>query len=261
MKPIQALSVLFFAAIFTFGCRSTKSLSSAGELDANMTSRILIKEHLNQNSRFKTLQARVKLDYTQDQKTQGYTVNLRIEKDKVIWINATLGLARAMITPDKVQFYDKINNQYFDGDYRLLSDLLGITLDFKKVQSLLLGETIFNLREGTYTNSTHEGSYVLQPKDQLAILELFYLINPGHFKLDSQQLFQPLKRRMLQVDYTKYQEVQNQIVPEQFKIIAVEDTEEVSVEMEYKSVTLNEKLRFPFTIPSGFKEIQLEHAD
>lgn len=260
MKSIR-IFLIYLLAVVAFGCKSTKTLTSKGEVKANMTAKELIKENLNQNARFKTLQAKVKIEFTQDQKTQGYSVNLRIDKDKIIWINATLGLARAMITPDKVRFYDKINNQFFDGDYALLSNLLGIELDYNKVQNLLLGEAIFNLKEDKYTLSTHENSYVLQPQAQKAMLELFFLFNPGHFKIDSQQLYQPSKRRILEIDYKSYQRVSKQILPENFKIIAVEDTDEVTIDMEYKSVTLNEDLRFPFSIPSGFKEISLANAE
>lgn len=260
MKLIR-IFVFICITIVAFGCGSTKSIKSRGELKSTMTAKELIKENSNHNARFKTLQAKVKIDYIQDKKSQGYTVNLRMEKDKVIWINSVLGLARVMITPDRVSFYDKINNQYFDGDYRLLSDLLGIELDFKKVESLLLGEAIFNLKEDKFKLSTQENSYVLQPKEQQSALELFFLLNPGHYKMDSQQLYQPFKRRILEIDYKSYQKINKQILPENLKIIAVEDTEEVTIEMEYRSVTLNEDLRFPFKIPTGFKEIRIENAE
>lgn len=226
-----------------------------------MTAKELIWENQTQKARFKTLQAKVKIEYTQDERSEGYTVNLRMEKDKIIWINSVLGLARVMITPDRVSFYDKINNQYFDGDYSLLSDLLGIDLDFKKVESLLLGESIYNLEVDKYKLSTQENSYVLEPKKQQAVLELFFLLNPSHFKMDSQQLYQPLKRRILEIDYKSYQKVNKQILPENLKIIAVEDTDQVTIEMEYRSVSLNEDLRFPFKIPSGFKEISIANAE
>ena len=260
MKQFRILVFIFFTVV-VFGCRSTKSLTSKGEVNSKMTAKELIRQNKNNIAKFKTLQAKVKIDYTQDNKTQGYTVNLRMEKDKVIWINSVLGLARVMITPNQVSFYDKINNQYFDGDYRLLSDLLGIDLDFKKVENLLLGEAIFNLKEDNYKISTQENSYVLQPKEQQSVLELFFLLNPGHFKMDSQQLYQPSKRRILEIDYKSYQKVNKQIFPENVKIIAVEDTEEVTIEMEYRSVSLNEDLRFPFKIPSGFKEIKIANAE
>ena len=73
--------------------------------------------------------------------------------------------------------------------------------------------------------------------------------------MDSLQLAQQLKRRLLQVDYSSYQEVDKEILPKNIKIIAVEDADQVIIRMEFKSVSLNEKLRFPFKIPSGYKEI------
>ena len=259
MKLIRILVLIL--TVVAFGCKSTKSITSKGKLNANMTAKELIWENQTQKARFKTLQAKVKIEYTQDERSEGYTVNLRMEKDKIIWINSVLGLARVMITPDRVSFYDKINNQYFDGDYSLLSDLLGIDLDFKKVESLLLGEPIYNLEVDKYKLSTQENSYVLEPKKQQAVLELFFLLNPFHFKMDSQQLYQPLKRRILEIDYKSYQKVKKQILPENLKIIAVEDTDQVTIEMEYRSVSLNEDLRFPFKIPSGFKEISIANAE
>jgi hypothetical protein len=101
----------------------------------------------------------------------------------------------------------------------------------------------------------------LEPKKQQAVLELFFLLNPSHFKMDSQQLYQPLKRRILEIDYKSYQKVNKQILPENLKIIAVEDTDQVTIEMEYRSVSLNGDLHFPFKIPSGFKEISIANAE
>jgi hypothetical protein len=241
-------------------CKSARSVVTKGEVNDKLSARQLIKENSKQDARFKTLQAKVKIDIIQDLKESSYTVNLRMERDKTIWISATLGLARAMITPDSVKFYDKINNQYFDGNYELLSNLLGVDLDFTKVQSLLIGEALFNLKDDNYIISTNDASYILQPKNQNALLELFLLFNPSHFKMDSQQLLQPLKKRFLQIDYLNYQEVDKEIVPQNLKIIAVEDNEELNVIMEYKSVSINEDVRFPFRIPSGFDEIILDNA-
>lgn len=164
-------------------------------------------------------------------------------------------MVRAKITPTTVGFYNKLDQTYFDGDYRLISDLLGTELDFIKVQNLLLGEAIFELRDQSYDAGVHETSYLLQPKEQSALFEIFLLLNPGHFKMDSQQLAQPEKRRMLQIDYKNYQEVEKQILPQNIKIIALEEESETIITMDFKSISLNNELRFPFRIPSGFEEI------
>ncbi|MDG5491148.1 DUF4292 domain-containing protein [Psychroserpens sp. SPM9] len=259
MKIIKCSLVCLFL-VFANSCKSARSVVASGQVDSKLTVKQLIRENKKQDAKFKTLQAKVKIDVIEDLKESSYTVNLRMEKDKTIWISATLGLARAMITPDRVQFYDKINNQYFDGNYQLLSDLLGIELNYDKVQSLLIGEPLYALRDSDYAISTSENSYILQPKNQDLLLELFLLFNPSHFKMDSQQLLQPSKMRFLQIDYLGYQDVDKEILPQNIKIIAVEDSEELNVVLEYKSVSINEDVRFPFRIPSGFDEIILDNA-
>lgn len=249
---------LIITALLIVGCKSSTSVMSSGELDEKLSAKQIIKQSNKSKVNFNTLQSRVKIDYTRDGKSKGVGVNLRMEKDKVIWLNGPLSVARAKITPQRVSFYDKLNNQYFDGDFRLLSDLLGTELDFEKVQNLLLGEALYNLNEGSYRASTHEKSYVLQPKNQQALFEIFFLLNPSHFKMDSQQISQLQESRMLQVDYLKYQEVGKQKLPEVVKIIALDSGDETIIDMEYRSVSLNEKLRFPFRIPSGYDEIVLK---
>lgn len=254
IKLIGALLIILVA----FGCNSSKRVASSGELNKKITSKQLIKEHNKNDAKFKTLQARVKVEYNQGDKSQSHTINLRMEKDKTIWISATLGIVRAKITPSKVSFYNKLDNTYFDGDFSLISDLLGTKLDFNKVQNILLGNALYNLKEGSYDNDIHEGSYVLSPKEQNELFEIFYLLNPKHFKMDAQELAQALEQRMLRIDYKDYQEIDNQIIPQTVKVIAVDSNEETSINMEFKSVTLNSDLRFPFRIPNGFDEIVIK---
>lgn len=259
LRSVKGLIVLSALACLMFaGCRSSKSISSSGELNEGLTAKQIIRESNRSKANFRTLQSRVKIDYTRDGKSKGVGVNLRMQKDKIIWMNGPLSIARAKITPNRVSFYDKLNNQYFDGDFRLLSDLLGTELDFDKVQNILLGDAIYNLNEGSYKASTHEHSYVIQPKEQLALFEIFFLLNPSHFKMDSQQITQWQENRTLEVDYLKYQEVQKQKLPELVKIIALDSGDETIIDMEYRSVSLNEDLRFPFRIPSGYDEIVLK---
>lgn len=253
-RILLTLALIFFVV----SCKSTKNVIESGKASEKLSAKQVIRQHQKNDAEFKTLQGRVKIDITQNQKEQGSTFNLRIEKDKVIWLSAKLGLARMMITPEKVSFYNKLDNEYFDGDYELLSDFVGVELDFYKVQNILLGQAIFDLKDQPHTVSVNENSYALQPKDQNALLELFYLVNPSHFKMDSLQLFQQLKKRILQVDYASYQEIDKQVLPKDIRIIAVENADEVSIKMEFKSMTLNEDVRFPFRIPAGYKEIVIK---
>lgn len=249
--------IIFLLLVFTFSCKSTKTVSSS-ERNLGLSTKQLIKENVKNKAEFKTLVARVKLQVFKGEKVDKYTVNMRIEKDKKILLMSTpISVIKALITPEKVSFYNKLDNTYFEGDFKYLSDLLGTDLDFEKLQNLLLGEALFGLKTEPLKLTVNDNEYVLQPKKQNPLFELFYLISPTHFKIISQQLSQPQEQRHLQIDYKSYQEVDKQILPENIKVIAVEADEEFVLDMEFKAVSLNEKLRFPFKIPSGFKEIKL----
>lgn len=248
-----------FALIFLLGlvsCRSPRTLTSTST-DFSLNKKQVIKEHQKLTPNFKTLQSKVRIDYKKGDDEHSYSATIRIEKDKAIWINSTLSVVRVLITPDRVSFYNKLDNTYFDGDFSYLSDLLGTQIDFSKAQNILLGETVYNLEQDDYVLSTHEDSYLLQPKEQKQLFEIFFLINPAHFRLNSQQVAQNLEQRMMEVDYISYQEVGRQVFPEKLKVYSIEKSVETIIGLEFKSITLNEDLNFPYKIPSGFKQLEL----
>ncbi len=253
LKTISTLLII----LLVFSCKTAKTVSSDGEITSDFSAKQLIKKNAKSVANFKTLTARVKADYSRKDKSKGTTISLRMEKDKTIWMSK-LGIIKMIITPNRVALYNKLDNTYFDGDFELLSDFVGTDLDFNKVQNILLGEALFNLKKDDYVASTHENSYLLKPKTPNALFEIFYLLNPSHFKMDSQQFTQHQEQRHLQIDYKNYQEVDKQTLPQNIKIIALESFDETIIDLEYKSVALNEKIRFPFRIPSGYKEIEIK---
>jgi hypothetical protein len=249
-------AVLFLLVLLVCHCKSSKTIGG-GEANFNLNAKQLLKENDKKTPDFKTLQSKLRITYSQDGKEQSYTVNFRAKKDEVLWISAAFSVVKALITPEKVSFYNKLDNTYFEGDYKYLSNLLGTELDFQKVQNLLLGEAIFNLNASTYEVSVTDDAYILQSKLQRELFEIFFLLDPVHFKIKSQQVSQPKEFRHLQIDYLSYQEVEKQTLPERIKVIAVEVNNETIIDLEFKGITLNEDISFPYRIPSGFKEIKL----
>jgi len=258
MRKYRISFTIILIFVWAIGCKSSKTVAS-GDANFDLTAKQVIRENSKNQANFRTLASRVKINVVDGSREHNYTVNLKIEKDKKILLSSTpISVVKALITPEKVSFYNKLDNTYFDGDYAYLSNLLGTELNFTKVQNLLLGEAIFNLKDGKFDLSKSEESYILQPKDLDELFEIFFLINPAHFKLDSQQLTQVEESRFLQIDYLKYQKANRQTLPERIKIIALEQTDELTIDLEYKSLSLNEDLRFPFKIPSGYDEIILK---
>ncbi|MGB1307376.1 MAG: DUF4292 domain-containing protein [Oceanihabitans sp.] len=253
-KIIYASLIIVFALV---SCKSAKSVSS-NNTNLNLTAKQLIKENTKVTPNFKTLAARIKLEIIEGEKSKSYAVSLRIKKNNTIWLSGGLGMVKARITPNSVSFYNKLDNTFFEGDYAYLSDVLGTQLDFNKVQNLLLGEALYSLNSNTYEAFTQDNQYVLKPKVQPEAFELFYILSAAHFKINSQQLAQEKEQRMLQIDYTNYQEIANQTFPKYIKINAIEGIKETKINVEFKSIALNEKLSFPFKIPSGYEKIVLK---
>jgi len=258
MKIFNKSLYTFLIIIITFfGCKSSKTVTGSDALNANASAKSIVKNIEKNASTFKTLNGRLKMESIQGTKSQSYTVSFRMEKDKTIWLSK-LGIVRAIITPNRVAFYNKLDGTYFDGDFSYLSNLLGTDVDFGILQNMILGEPIYKVNTKDYEASNFGKSYLLQPKKQRDLFELFLLINPSHFKMDSQQIAQPKELRQLEINYENYQEVEKAIIPENIKIVAVEKDEQLLVNLELKSLSLNQDLRFPFTIPSGYKELQLK---
>jgi hypothetical protein len=258
MKIKHYLWMILWMIIGLSACKSTKNLTHSATVDANLSAKQIIKNHQQAQAKFKTLVGKLKADYKKGDESTGTTINLRIEKDKTIWMSAPFSMAKVLITPDQVSFYNKLDNTYFEGDFKLLSDFVGTDLDFKKVQNILLGESLFELDKGRYNVHEKDNSYALTPKKQRTLFEIFYLVNPSHFKMDAQSLSQSQHNRFLEVNYKSYQEIGKTSLPHQIDIIASDNGSKTLLNLELKSVELNKSVRFPFKIPSGFKRITLQ---
>ncbi len=243
--------------LFVLSCKSTK-LVSDGTVDERLSSKAIIRTHYQNQPTFKTLSGKVKIDYTDGEDSQSFSVSLRLEKDKAIWMSAPLGIVKAYITPNKVSFYNKLQNEYFDGDFSYLSDLLGTEVDFKIVQNLLLGQALLDLREKKYEASITGEHYRLVPKANEVLYKILFEIEPKNFKMASQQLSQPLKKRLLEIKYENYQRIGDEVLPNTININAVEKNTENRIQLEYRNLELNRTLNFPYKIPKGYEEIVLE---
>ena len=244
-------------ALLSLGCKSTKPVTDAG-LDGNLSVRNIIRNHYKNELQFETLRGRIRIDYNDGRSIQSLGVSFRMQRNKAIWISAPLGVVKAYITPERVSFYNKLEQEYFDGDFVYLSRIVGTELDFQKVQNILFGQALFDLRAGDYQALLDEQFYKLQPEKTQDFFETLFQIEPRHFKLASQQVSQPWKKRLLQIRYLKYKEVENNIIPSEIGITAIDTDERTQIGIEYRNLELNKPLNFPYRIPKGYDEIVLD---
>lgn len=239
----------------------TKKVISDGKVNEKMSAKNIIRQHYLNQLDFKTLAGRLKIGYSDGDASQSLAVSLRMQKDKVIWISAPLGIVKAYITPERVSFYNKLENEYFDGDFSYLSNLLGTELDFEKVQNLLLGQALFDLNEGGYAKSIAGENYELKPKNPETLFKMLFRIEPRNFKMATQQLSQPLRKRLLDINYRNYQKIHKWILPNEINILAIDNDVRNTIDIEYRNIEFDQPVRFPYRIPEGYKEIVLAKND
>ena len=251
---MRALVVSGIAALLTAGCGSGKTLGG-GQVDTRITARNVIRNHVNGEPDFRTLSGRLAIDYSDGESDQSVTVTLRMKRDQIIWLSAPLGVVKVYITPDSVSYYNKLQDEYFEEDFRYIRELLGSEINFGQLQNLLLGQSIADLREGKFDLEFTENAYQLKPKEAQLLYTLLFQVEPAHFRMGMQQLAQPELRRLLEIRYTGYQEVSGRIFPEKVRIAATDDNGRISVSVDFRQLELNRDLNYPFRIPKGYNSI------
>ncbi len=258
MKRTLYLITLVVVLIFQ-ACKGTKNINTVKI--KKMSANKIIAHHYDNSFDFETINAKLSVRYNDDEQSYNSSVTLRIKKDSVIWLSAKfLGItvAKAKITPSKVQYYLKVNKTYFDGNFEMISDWIGTELDFQKIQNLLLGEALYDLKSEPYEAAINERGYLLSPKKELALFDRLFTIDPITFKMVGEQLKQAQEDSKVSVKYTEYQEVEKQKFPKAIRIEGTQKEKRTLIEMDYRSVDYNARVSFPFKIPAGFKEVIIE---
>lgn len=247
----------WFGIVFLASCKSLKVKSDA-TLSPTSSLKQIVAIHESKAFQFTTLQSKVKATYFDGKKTVTPSITLKMQKDEKIWMSAKfLGftVAKILITPTSFSFYEKLGKKYFTGDYALLEKYLNRKVTFRQLQNIFLGQNILPISKGFAVQSL--------PNKQLAVISenenikvLFDLLTA---KVTNYQVAE--NQKQLAVEYLGYQKVNNQDFPETMAIKATATNaigvSEKYLQMQFKNVVLDEKLSFPFTIPSDYSELKL----
>lgn len=210
------------------------------------------------NVEFRFLAAKGKAQFDYQGQQQGANINIRVRKDSVIWISASLiGLegVRAYITRDSVQVLNKLSREYYAGDYAYLSKRLNVPVNFDMVQALLLGNYLAPFSAATEPAVSTEGSMQRVNYEQAGLL-VQQLIELGKARVQQLTVEDPKAGNKLTVDYTDFRALERS--PQSFAyntLVQIQQgaTKPTTLTLNYRSVDVDkERLQFPFSIPKGY---------
>ncbi|RSK37180.1 DUF4292 domain-containing protein [Hymenobacter metallilatus] len=189
---------------------------------------------------------------------QGGNINVRIRKDSVIWISASLvGIegGRIYITRDSVQVLDKLHKEYYAGDFAYLSQRLNVPVNFETIQALLLGNYLAPLSAGVQPTVATEGPMQRVSYEQAGLL-VQQLVNLERGRIQQLQVQAPANQNKLTVDYSDFRALERNPLQFAFNtLVQVQQgqTPPTTVTITYRSVDVDkERLQFPFSVPKGY---------
>jgi hypothetical protein len=248
------LSLLIFFVVLT-SCKSRKNLAYS-EADASLATQKLIENYQSNKLEFNTLHIKGNAKYG----IYNPSVDIRIRKSEEILVSVRMPIigvvAKAKITPDYVSYYQKIDSEYFEGEYEFLSHLLGTDLDYQKVENLLLGKAIDNLNKEKFRFSVEDNSYRLTTT--YSNLKKSYFFEPNNFRLEKQFLEQPLEKRNVLIRYSGFKNYEENILPHSIVLNVENQNNKNEFRIEYKSVEFNTNISFPYEIPRGYSEVIID---
>lgn len=252
---------LIFSVVVTIlftSCKTTKTMMDANAIASETSAKKVAKKHVDANFDKKTIDAKLKVNFDNGNTKQSLTVNLVIDKDEVIWIKGTkfITIFKAKITPTSVSYYSPYAKNYFEGDFTLIEKLLGVEINFEQLQNLFLGQALLNVKKEKQQLEIINNKYVLSPEKQAALFDIFFTINPSHFKLEEQYIVNNDKKMRLDIQYSGYNFIQKILFPDTIAIIAKGENSITNIDLTFKSVEFNTAINTSFEIPNGYKKIQ-----
>lgn len=252
---MRYLKYLVALTIFFTSCKAKKYAIDATAIAEEISAKKVIRKHISTSFNKETLDAEFKVNFRNAKVKQSISVQLKIKKDEVIWLKGTkfINVFKAKITPERIRFYSPLERTYFEGDFLMLEKLLGIAINFQQLQNLFLGQAILDLKRKKQQIKIVNNSYVLSPEIQANLFNVFFAINPAHFKLDYQAIENSLKGRQLDIKYPSYKLVEDEILPQEINIKAKQGKQTTTIDFILKAVDFNTDLNTSFTVPKGYK--------
>lgn len=240
-------------------CKAKKAVVAEVAATNAVSANKIIESHYNTKKDFKTLYIKADVSYKDDKQAQNVSAEIKIKKDEKILVSIRflgITMAKALITPQEVQYYEKINGKYFQGDYTTLSKWLGTDLDFYKVQNMLIGQALDDLKKGKYKATIEDGLYKLDDNSNASTEKMFFF-EAANFLIKKQEIDQTSKNRSLEVNYPSHKEYTEAILPAQILIEAFQNDKKTQINIDYNNATFNEDINFPYSTPEGYEKIEI----
>jgi len=255
MKKVVFYTLLLSTLILQ-GCKSVPVLPSRAPL-SNLAAKELIRTIDDRQPKVRQIRARLKAVYNDGNRKQTVILQLRMTHESKLWLSASMliPIAKALVTPEEIKFYEKFQKTYFTGDFNGLNALFQTNFGFSELERLFLGSPVLDLKQGRWKRIKHPKYYVLTPVVKEAQFTPSFFFDPTTFMLQEQRVVFP-GGATLTMRYPARQKIEDESLPSLVQLSFYDGEKFQTLDLEYTRIDFPKKLTFPFQIPEGYKAIQ-----
>lgn len=253
------LFVLVSVLVFT-SCKTKRKIAMPSHdtpTEISAANEASIKTFELNNLDFYTFSGRAKTKIELDKKVHDVTLNVRIERDKAIWlsVSAILGVevARVMITPDTVKILNKLQGEYIVKPFEYIYNYTNRGITFAILQDLLMANVSSNLlrTENVQVATATDEFIVVGIKEQLSYQ---YRINQENrpFNLILQEVG---GIQNLEAFYGDFTNTGGYNFPQKVALSMVGEDVSLKAQLGYNRVSFNENVEMPFSVSGRYKVI------
>lgn len=257
----KGLVALFLASFFLLvGCKTKKSVNLPthdSPKEVNAAHAANIKSFELSNLDFHTFSGRAKTKVEMNNQVYDVTLNVRIQRDKAIWLSVTAALgieaARVLITPDSVKILNKLPGEYIAKPFSYIYNYTNPGVTFSTLQDLLLANVSSSLlrTNNVQVASATDEFIVVGIKEQLSFQ---YRINkenrPFNFVLQEVGGDQNLE-----AFYNDYAKTAGYNFPQKMALNVLGEQVSLKASLAYNKVSFNENIEMPFSVSGRYKVI------
>lgn len=241
-------------------CKTVQPVLTEQKAKDTLSAETIVARHYQNAKLFSSLYFKASVHYEDDRDSQNMTAEIKIKKDEKILVSVRflgITMAKALITPTQVSYYEKMNGTYFEGDFSTLSSWLGTPLDYQSVQNLFLGRAFEDLR-GKQLSASIDADKLYRIEDRSnAQISKSFRFESGQCRLKDQQFVQNAKQQSLQISYPGESAYGLLTLPTGIVLDALQPGSKMHLDIDFNHLTIDEDLSFPYSIPEGYKPVNI----
>lgn len=254
--------VLVVAMLFLlFSCKAKKQLvqvsrpvnadSAAVKVDNSQAEKITAIQ--NQQVNFNTFSGKARTHLEIDGKGYDVTLNIRIQKNKQIWVSITaiagIEVARAVITPDSIKIINKLQSVYLKKPFSYVYQYTGRQINYKTVESIVIGNAVSEFISSDATMETNGNNVIFSG----ILNDLSYQTTFGpDLKVSNLKLANQKAAQKLDVNNSSFIRADDRILPSVIAISSVAAQNSIKADLHYIKAEFDQSIDTPFNNPKSY---------